>query len=146
LFQDATTIRAGSFFRSYNVKRVILLKPGGAQTSLEFQFSDENISGSIEDFRKKLDEICDENGDRKIKTDFYDGVISNSTIICNKSSRSGIGWAQVEISYPYSTVDERPIMVVKQSKNPALFMNICKQFDSIIQAIDRQERASKTMG
>lgn len=53
-------------------------------------------------------------------------------IIGNPESSSGDGIIQVEISYPFSRTNNRPVLIVRQAENPELFKNLKAEYLGIV--------------
>ena len=128
LFQTGAVSTELDFYDRNQVRQLILIDPLGNYINTHgYQRDVENLKRNILELARRLRE----NKRNSLQLFFFDGAISTSMIIGNPESTTD-GVIQIEISYPYSKTDHRPIWIIRQSKNPKLFAHFKEEYLSII--------------
>lgn len=122
LFQNASNIKDTDFFEWAKVKHLLLIDPDGEYATIhgKLQWSTESLRTGIIDVAKKLE-------GRSLPVFLYDGPSVDSMIMGDPESDND-GIIQVEVSYPYSTINQRPVFIVRRKDNQILFDNLREQY------------------
>lgn len=117
VFRTGSGIRDTDFFDRWPVRQAVVMDPYGEYIKVHRTYR------NIETLRTEIEEMLkgvERTKKNSVQMFVYDGAIPNSMILGNpESPRDGI--IQVELFYPDSRINNRPIVVVRQAANPSLY-------------------------
>jgi hypothetical protein len=98
---------------------------------INFNKNLEKIRGDILYTTKRANNVS-------IPVKWFKYAISNTIIIANpETGKKKKGWARIELSIPYSNIEGRPSILIKESETPKLFRYIVKCYKQIWDASEQ---------